>query len=224
MGVVLLVRHGQASFGSADYDRLSATGRRQADRLALRLGERHSGSGPASSPRAWQLVSGGLARQRGTADPIAAAVRVPVQVDPLWNEYDHVAVTGERAGDLVVDPLDPSRGRDRAAEVLDEAVRQWAAGAAASDESHAAFLRRCSAALGSVTGNPGTTVVVTSGGVIAAICTALLDLPTTQWPVLARVLVNTGITTIVAGRQGVSLVTVNDHAHLERDREMITYR
>lgn len=221
MGVVLLVRHGQASFGSADYDRLSAIGRRQAYLLAVRLGERHAAPPPG---RALQVVSGGLSRQRGTAAPIGAACGVPVQVDPRWDEYDHVAITADRAADLVVDPRDPGRGRHRAAAVLDDAVRQWVAGTSRGTESHAAFLRRCSQALETVTGNPGTTVVLTSGGVIAAICAAQLDLPTTRWPALARVLVNTGITTIVAGRQGVSLVTFNDHAHLEQDRELITYR
>jgi hypothetical protein len=34
VGAILLVRHGQASFGGADYDVLSSSGERQARRLA----------------------------------------------------------------------------------------------------------------------------------------------------------------------------------------------
>ena len=37
MGVLLLVRHGQASLGTADYDRLSDIGRRQAQVTGARL-------------------------------------------------------------------------------------------------------------------------------------------------------------------------------------------
>ena len=40
MPTVLLVRHGQASFGAADYDVLSETGRRRAEIAAASLAER----------------------------------------------------------------------------------------------------------------------------------------------------------------------------------------
>jgi broad specificity phosphatase PhoE len=40
VGVILLVRHGQASFGGADYDVLSPSGERQARRLGAALAAR----------------------------------------------------------------------------------------------------------------------------------------------------------------------------------------
>ncbi len=58
MTTVVLVRHGQASFGEANYDRLSPLGERQ----AIALGQ-HWQAGDFSADRAY---SGSLQRQRKT--------------------------------------------------------------------------------------------------------------------------------------------------------------
>lgn len=75
-----------------------------------------------------------------------------------------------------------------------------------------------------LTAAPGGTVAVTSGGVIAAVCAQALGLPIERWPGLARLLVNASITKFISGRTGTHLLTFNDHAHLESDRTLITYR
>ena len=59
MGMVLLVRHGQASFGAEDYDVLSEAGVAQSKRLGAWLRE------AAVQPAA--LVHGAMRRQRDTA-------------------------------------------------------------------------------------------------------------------------------------------------------------
>jgi hypothetical protein len=51
-----------------------------------------------------------------------------------------------------------------------------------------------------------------------------LGLPVERWPSLARLVVNASITKVISGRMGTSLVTFNDHAHLESERALITYR
>ena len=56
MGTLYLVRHGQASFGAANYDQLSPLGQRQ----CLRLGEYFRAKGR----RFGTLISGTLMRQR----------------------------------------------------------------------------------------------------------------------------------------------------------------
>jgi hypothetical protein len=65
---------------------------------------------------------------------------------------------------------------------------------------------------------------VTSGGVIAAYCAVALGLPVERWPGLARLIINASITKIITGHMGTNMVTFNDHAHLETDRTLITYR
>ena len=67
-----------------------------------------------------------------------------------------------------------------------------------------------------------TTLVVTSGGVIGWIAASLLGAGVEQWIRLNRVCVNTGVTTLVTGRRGISLVAFNDHSHLSPPE--VTYR
>ena len=83
MGVILLVRHGQASFGSADYDVLSPLGERQARCLGAALAKR--GVRPAS------VVSGSIRRQLASAAALAAAAGWPLEpsADAGWNEFEH---------------------------------------------------------------------------------------------------------------------------------------
>jgi len=66
MGAIHLVRHGQASFGTGDYDRLSELGHEQA-RLA---GEDMAARGL----RPDVVIHGGMRRQRETAEGLYEAV------------------------------------------------------------------------------------------------------------------------------------------------------
>ena len=65
MPTILLVRHGQGSFGTADYDVLSERGGMQAAAVHAALRER--------GVTADRLVSGSLRRQRDTALPWTSA-------------------------------------------------------------------------------------------------------------------------------------------------------
>ena len=79
MGRLLLVRHGQASWGADDYDVLSPLGHQQ----AAALGEiwQHRGLVPD------RIVIGGMRRHRETCE---AAGLVADEVDAGWDEFDHV--------------------------------------------------------------------------------------------------------------------------------------
>ncbi|WP_048876749.1 histidine phosphatase family protein, partial [Saccharomonospora saliphila] len=59
MAVIYLVRHGQASFGAADYDVLSARGERQSRAVGAELARREA--------VVTEARCGTLARQRATA-------------------------------------------------------------------------------------------------------------------------------------------------------------
>src|SRR5262249_31375458 len=72
---LLLVRHGQASFGTADYDVLSDLRHRQAEVTAAAVA--------AAGYRTTLVVSGSLRRQRDTAAPFGEP-----EIDPRWDEYD----------------------------------------------------------------------------------------------------------------------------------------
>jgi broad specificity phosphatase PhoE len=222
---VLLVRHGQASFGAEDYDVLSAAGVRQAQVLAAALSRR--GVEPV------RMVSGNLRRQLETAAAFAA--HGEPEIDERWNEYDPNGVLTHHSGSgLRLDGpgSGPGEGMTTRAfqAVLEPALRAWieAAEASPANQTWPQFANAGASALADLSAELGrgeTALVFTSGGTIAAVCAALLEAPEAAFPALNRVCVNTGVTKVAIGAAGSSLISINDHSHLEEaDRELITYR
>ena len=210
MPVVLLVRHGQASFGADDYDVLSELGQRQSARVGAELTRR--------GLRDPVPVAGGLRRQQDTA--LLALPGTPLRVDRRWDEYDHLGLLERYPSD------GRSDGSSRSVQVLlDAALRSWVDD---PDGGWEGFAGAAAAALHDLVADLGDgrdAVAVTSGGVVAAVCADLLGLGSGGVVALNRVTVNGGITKLVVGRGGVSLVAFNDHAHFEgSSRDLLTYR
>jgi broad specificity phosphatase PhoE len=212
---LLLVRHGQASFGAGPYDALSDTGRAQAARLAADLERR----GVAYE----RVVSGDMARQRDTAEAFGR----DVEIDPRWNEYAADEILAHHSdSDVRLEQGKPLTLTPREFQaVLDGALLAWIAAGQDSPcaESWPAFAARVRAAIADAAGR--STLACTSGGVIAAACVALFDAPAESLVAFNRVTVNTGVTKLVRGRSGTSLVSFNEHGHLESpDDALVTYR
>jgi broad specificity phosphatase PhoE len=224
MPSILLVRHGQASYGADDYDVLSEVGWRQAEVLA----EDHARRGIQPD----LVVSGGLRRQRGTAEVLARATGAEVEIDAGWDEYDaddilrHHAATGARLEGTGGGAI-PSRDFQH---LLDGALTRWieAERTGTAKEPWSAFDARVRAALAAVTGrltSGQTAVVVSSGGAIGGICAALMGMPPTGLVAFNRVAINTGVARLVCGRQGTTLVSFNEQGHLDgQDPSLRTYR
>jgi broad specificity phosphatase PhoE len=219
MGLVLLVRHGQASFGADDYDVLSESGVEQS-RIAGRALAMH-GLEPSA------IVHGAMLRQRDTARAMAEAGgwSLDPEVDEGWNEFDHLGVVA-RAVPAQAE-LDDVRAFQR---VFEHATARWYEGGHDEEyaESWPAFVDRVAAALDRAFGRGGVTVVVSSGGPIAVACASLVA-PGTSPPALAAywsrfntVTVNAAITRLLEGSTGRRLLSFNEHAHLPR--VLVTYR
>jgi broad specificity phosphatase PhoE len=228
MGVLILVRHGQASFGADDYDVLSETGWEQSRLLGRYLAERDV------TPDV--VLHGDLRRHRETADGLRAGSgwTPPVEVDHGWDEFDHLGVVAAylraTGADLPTDEWE----RREFQRVFERATRRWTAGEHDADypEPFSAFRGRVGDALTRACGRAGsgaTVVVVSSGGPIAAACGSLVAPadadPAMLWGLWGRfntVIVNTSVTRVVVGSTGARLLTFNEHAHLEGDH--LTYR
>jgi len=212
---VLLARHAQGSFGGADYDLLSEAGHAQAEALAGDLVRR--------GVRIGRVAAGTLARQRDTAVPIAERFGCPLEIDERWNEYESEELIAQHA-DPAAPP--PSTTREFQA-VLDRALLAWVTNGAA-DASWPVFRDRVDAVLADLIASLGSgecALVCTSGGPIAAASLSLLGLPAEALVPFNRVLVNGGLTKIVAGQGGTTLVSYNEHAYLEGPgRSLVTYR
>jgi broad specificity phosphatase PhoE len=233
MGVIYLVRHGQASFGADDYDELSDLGREQA---------RHLGQWIADcGQRIPAVVTGTHRRHRQSAEACSVACRAADretwQEDAGFNEFDHHQVLErhrpEFAGagalnDFLARAANPHRAFQQ---VFGEAVSRWTSGEHDGDytEPFAAFRRRVTTALRRLpeaAGDAPDVWVFTSGGAISAIVQELLAIPDGRIFELNWTLVNTGVTKIIHRPGRASLSYVNSYAHLERLKrpELITYR
>jgi len=220
VGVILLVRHGQASWGATDYNRLSHRGAEQAVLLGRCLADR--GVQPTV------LVSGAMRRHGQTTSAMreGAGWDAEAVVDDGWNEFDHVQM---------LEVHGPPDGAEPGAQLsrqefnawFDAATVRWTSGDHDHeyDEPFAAFTERVQSALRRTAGRLGSgdvAVVSTSGGPISWVAATLLGGGTDTWMRLNPVMVNASLTKVVVGSRGTSLVSFNEHGHLEPDS--VTYR
>lgn len=224
MGVLLLVRHGQASFGADDYDVLSPTGWDQGRALGRWLAANGASRGT--------VVHGGMRRHRETWEALAdgAGWEPSADIDRDWEEFDHGAVLVRHA-ELTGGVVDHSVDRLAFQRQFEISTGHWAdAGPDAGyPEPFDAFLARSRRALDAVAARPGPTLVVTSGGVIAALAALLVVPPETEgsavgpiWSRFNTVIANSSVTRVIVGASGARLLTFNEHLHLTKD--LLTYR
>jgi broad specificity phosphatase PhoE len=220
MSLVLLVRHGQASFGAADYDVLSSLGEEQSRLLGASLASR--------GVRPDLVISGSMKRHRQTASAAveAAGWDVVVTEDAAWDEYDHLSRL--RGGDVI--EANEGESYDERVIRVEEAIARWASGNHDDEyrESFPVFQERVTAAMRTLVEDlePKQTVVVfTSGGPVSWVTARLIEGGLPAWERMSHVVVNSGVTKVLTGRSGTNLVSFNDHSHLETaDASLITYR
>ena len=221
MSVVLLVRHGQASWGAEDYDVLSPLGEQQSRVLGAALAAR--------GVRPDLVVRGAMRRHRQTAEATigGAGWDADVVEDAGWDEFDHRQM-------LELHPPTVGEGEDltraQFQQWFEEATRRWTEAEHADDydESFVAFGDRVDAALRRIVDRveaKQTAVVFTSGGPVSWVASSLLDGGAGVWSQLNPVTVNASMTKVVVGRRGATLVSFNDHSHLEAaETDLLTYR
>lgn len=222
MGRVLLVRHGQASFGSEDYDRLSSLGERQCHRLGALW--RAQGQGFKA------VMRGTLRRHQQSLEAIAHAhgqVQVAhAQALPGLNEYDSEALI--RA--LNAAPLERVTNAQAAREhfrQLREALVRWMQGdlTPIGMPSFEAFRQGIQDALhrAHAASREGDVLVVSSGGPISIALAQVLQAPPDTAIALNMRLRNSAITELASTSRGFDLVAFNALPHLDGEAEMVTH-
>jgi broad specificity phosphatase PhoE len=225
MSRIYLVRHGQAAFGTDDYDRLTETGIAQCRQLA----------------RHWRAIgrhvnlvfSGTLRRQRESADAFVMAaaeeggIALPVKAVPGFEEYDHLALLAAHQAATGA----PLAQHDRRAfhRGLSEALQAWVAGGLDEVEPFPVFRDRCAAALVTLmreTGRGHNAVVFGSGGSLAASMQPALGLA--DWDLLRLKLTffNSGVSSLLFDGETVTIESLNTVSHLEQPAFMhlLTHR
>jgi len=220
MGQILLVRHGQASFGSDDYDALSPLGFEQSRLLGAALAAR--------GIEVRTILGGAMRRHRETAETCATAAgwAGDLVVDPGWDEFDFLSV-------LAVHPPAHGVAEPTKAEFqrwFEEATAAWIAGVEREyAETFVEFNARVRGALARTVAlaEDGPVAVFTSGGPIAWAVAEVLATggnAADLWTRLNRMSVNAATSRLVTGSRGLNLLTYNDQSHLDAVPGAVTYR
>ena len=212
MGNLYLVRHGQASFGAADYDQLSELGQRQ----SVRLGEYFANKGLTFDA----VLTGTLRRHAQTWAGIAQGAGLG-NTQPLeWpglNEYDSEAVIATIHPHKLEKPDSPEMYRHHF-RLLRDGLTQWMNGVVSPRgmPTYPDFLAGVTSALDHVRKqHTGNVLIVSSGGPIStAVGHILGTTPETTIELNLRIR-NSSVTEFAFTPKRHMLVTYNTLPHLD---------
>ena len=221
MGTLYLVRHGQASFGAANYDQLSPLGQRQCHALGQYLGER--------GLRFDAVLTGTLKRHTQSLQALAEGHgNVPAaQAWPGLNEYDSAALVHAVHPEPLAKPDTPELYRAHF-RLLRQALARWMAGdiTPAGMPSYTAFVAGVNAALDHVrTQYEGEVLIVSSGGPISTAVGQVLGTAAQTAIELNLRIRNSALTEFAFTPKRHMLVSYNHLPHLDHPerRDWITY-
>ena len=212
MGTLYLVRHGQASFGADDYDKLSELGQRQ----SIRLGEYFARKGI----RFDAVLAGTLRRHLETLAGIREGMGQQGEHLP-WqglNEYDSEAVIATVHPDKLLKPTSPEMYRAHF-RLLREGLAKWMTGDVAPKgmPSYREFADGVASALEHVRGHHhgGNVLIVSSGGPIATAVGQVLGTSAATTIELNLRIRNTSVTEFAFTPKRHMLVSYNAIPHLD---------
>jgi broad specificity phosphatase PhoE len=211
MGTLTLVRHGQASFGSADYDRLSELGARQCGQLGRYWAARERRFGA--------VLRGSLRRHEQSLDALAEAhgALPPASVWPALDEYDSQAVLRAVHPGPLLAPSNADEYRSHF-RLLREGLSRWIAGEV-QPSGMPSWVDWC-AGIAAVLAHvqracEGNVLLVSSGGPIATAVTQVLGAPGTAMVELNLRLRNSAVSEFAFNPKRMTLHSFNHLPHLD---------
>jgi broad specificity phosphatase PhoE len=236
LSTLYLIRHGQASFGSANYDVLSELGAEQARRLGAHWAERgtridacYTGPCQRQIDSARMFLHG--ARQAGAPYPEASRLNALDEypaMELLARWLPRMVADDPELDDLMTAPAAPD-SQQRLARAVEQIVHRWARGELDTGalESFAAFQGRVRRGLADIMDREGRgkqIAVITSGGPISMAMQLALGLSDEVALRVAWVISNTGVSEFrYRDSERITLVRFNAISHLP-DHALHTYR
>jgi len=212
---LLVIRHGQASFGAENYDVLSDLGHRQSAAVGAALAE--AGWVPD------RLITGTLRRQVDTL--CSMGFDEAPETHPGFNEYDFADLLQARFKGDIPDLVNGNRKAHF--RTLRETVFDWQDAAFdGASETYAAFANRVEAARAFATDTKARRVlVVSSGGVIGQMTAAALGAPNRQMMQLNLQIKNTAMTRFMFSGDAFSLSEFNATPHFMQGqgKDLLSY-
>lgn len=235
MATIYLVRHGQASFGAENYDRLSTLGERQARMVGHYLRD----AGVAFDA----VYSGDLARQQDTARLVLQnqPQHVPHHIDARFNEIrndeqlEHLAPALAARNVALRELLERGlRSSKDYQKVIDAVFNHWVSPECdepriQSWEDYSAGVRAALREVMQAQGAGKTLGIFTSGGTIATLVAQVLGLGGEHTYRFYEPVFNCSITQIFYSGTRASLSYFNDRSFLQvlgsqAGEELVTYR
>ena len=234
MASIYLIRHGQASFGTDNYDRLSELGCRQAEVLGEYFKTR--------ALRFDAVYSGDLQRQRKTAALAAGDHVEEHREDPRFNEIDNAAQLDHITPILLESRPELKAWAEKAhtsskdyQKLLEQVFNYWidmGDDCPPGLQSWSEYSGGVIAALADVIREQGpgkNTAVFTSGGTIATIVAHVLGAGGQGTYQFYEPVINCSVTQLLYNANKVSLSYYNDHSFLDllgrqHGEALITYR
>ncbi len=235
MANLLIIRHGQASFGADNYDQLSPLGQRQADLTGEFL--------RSTDTQLSAAYSGDLSRQRETGQRILDQLEAPptLIIDPRFNEVqtdEQIEVMmplllerDARFADLVAAMDTDTKSFQK---IIETVFNYWVSpecdvsGIQSWKEYHNGVVNAFEGAMASAASGTDT-AIFTSGGTIATIVGHVLKLSSDRVYEFYEPVFNCSITRIIFNSRKCSLSTFNDVGHLhlmsaQLNERLVTYR
>ena len=235
MASILMVRHGQASFGAEDYDQLSPLGQRQADLM----GEYFNKSGLQFDA----VYSGQLKRQKETAERVIAhqAQSLEHHIDPRFDEVRNdeqvkILLPVLMQSDLrLAAIMERAQGDSKAYQKIIEAVfTYWVTRSdpypgIQSWQEYSSGVKSALDELMATQGSGKTIGVFTSGGTIATATSIVLGVAADQVYRFYEPVINCSVTQFFYSGNKISLSHFNDHSVLrmlsaELNEDLVSYR
>lgn len=235
MSTLYMIRHGQASFGAENYDKLSPTGLRQSQiiaehfyKLNMQFDLLCTGSMTRHQETAHEFLS--LYQQRSMPLP-------PVQQHEAFNEYDSRAIITELIPELLDE--DPSlsdsvstllEDKQSFQRVFEKVMLKWVTDNYRSNKlmRWSDFTSRVYRGIEDIMNDHGRgkkIVIFTSGGAISATVKKALRLADEDTIRISWQIVNASITRFKCTKKIIMLASFNEMTHLELESvDCITYR
>lgn len=224
MSEIYFVRHGQASFGSSNYDQLSELGHEQARLLGEYFRERDMGFD--------HIITGDMVRHRETAEGICVGMGLGARQFEVYselNEFDFHSVLRAYITQFPEHALPEKPVAKDFFQRLKKGILLWSAGELEGElpETWASFEQRLQVFRQGIQQRHAgqRLLVVSSGGAIAMLIRQLLQAPESVMVELNLQTRNTALTHCRFNSHSMRLSSFNNVPHLDRlDRQsMITY-
>ena len=211
MAEIILVRHGQASFGANNYDQLSELGYQQ----SRWLGEHWSALGNSMEA----IVIGGMERHRQTAESVLAGLGNSqlLKVHDGLNEYNFQGLLERLQTGFPDEWQNTGNTRRDYFNNIKKSLERWIDGSIASDgiDTWQSFHDRILAGFNFASEQQGKRVlVVSSGGPIAVILGHVLGLDSRRTVELTLQIKNTSTSSLLYNRMSYAIDSINDVSHL----------